>query len=474
MTTSQPLVPQAVTTARKELFLLAARSLADARAAREPGDRLASLVGTLATDDAWMGSFLGWARRQPALRVLALAATAEFLHTRLTAKIGTTAEARRLGREVLVRADDPGDLLAYLLDRYGRSIPKPIKQVAGEAAERLYDEHALATYDTPEAALRFAEVIALTHPKPVGKAQNDVFQYAALRLKRERPVPDSLPSLQARAELHAVQVAKRVRMLDRADAADVFARAAMSWEQVAIWLGGELNDKAWAAVLPSMSYRQRLKHLRNFEATGLPSEVADWLCADLAEESSVARGRTLPLEILATCRAVPGSRWSWALEQALGHALAQVPTLEGRTLVLVDRGAAMARQGNGLTRADAAAAFASALALRSPSVEVVQLGPTTGPVEVSGSLLESVARFGEPDGAHSVAQAVRGHVDGHRRVIVLTHPEAAVEAAEAVTVPGHEHVITEVNDGWFAAIPAIERARTGTWPFEETDVQARQ
>jgi hypothetical protein len=64
-----------------------------------------------------------------------------------------------------------------------------------------------------------------------------------------------------------------------------------------------------------------------------------------------------------------------------------------------------------------------------------------------------------------VAQALRTHVRGHDRVVVLTHPGAAVEAAEAVTVPGHEHIITDVNDAWFAAIPHIEMARTGTWPF---------
>ncbi|GAA3668787.1 hypothetical protein GCM10022224_036160 [Nonomuraea antimicrobica] len=44
-----------------------------------------------------------------------------------------------------------------------------------------------------------------------------------------------------------------------------------------------------------------------------------------------------------------------------------------------------------------------------------------------------------------------------------------------MTVPGHEHVITNVNDGWFAAIPAVERARAAAWPFEEeTHVQAVQ
>ncbi|TDD33378.1 TROVE domain-containing protein [Nonomuraea terrae] len=464
MTTPQPSV---VTAARSELFLLAARALADRRA-REPGDRLAGLVATLAADDAWMSAFIGWTRRQPALRLLALAAAAEYLRTRLTARLATSAEARRLGGEVLLRPEDPGDLLAYLIGRYGRSIPKPIKQAVADAAERLYDEHALAVHDTPRAAMRFAEVIALTHPEPSGKAQNDVFQYAARRLKRERPVPESLTTLRARAELHDLPAARRHRALERPDAAALFAVARMDWEQVAVWLGGEMTAKAWAVVLPSMTYRQRLTVLSALDGAGLSGEVANRLCAELADEISVRRGGALPLEILAACRAVPGSRWSAALERALEHALGQVPALEGRTLVLVDRGAAMARRDGGLTRADAAAAVAAALALRSPSVEAVQFGPAAGRVDIGGSLLESVDRFHEPAGDHPAAEAVRAHAGGHDRVIVLTHPDAAVEPA------GSWHVITDPGDGWFAAIPAIEQARVGACLFgKENDVQAR-
>lgn len=463
----------AMITARKELFLLAARALAGPPAGADPGDRLASLTAALVTDEIWVRAFLGWARRQAPLRRLALAATAEFLRARLTAGIGSAGETRRLAEEVLIRADDPGDLLDHLLVRYGRSIPEPIKHAAGEAAERLYDEHALAVHDTPDAAMRFAEVIARTRPRPVGKIQNDVFRYAFQRLKADSPIPESLVVLRSRAELLAVPAPRRVRMLDRPDSAELFAQAVMGWRQVEAWLGTEMTGKAWAAVLPSMSYRQRLACLRGFESAGLAADVADRVRAGLADPGAVARGGALPLEILAAYRTVPGSRWSRALEQALGHALAQVPVLEGRTLVLVDRCAAMAVQVAGLSRAEAAAAFAAALALRSPSVEVAEFGPVTGRVEMGGSVLESVERFQEPGGAHSVTWAVRDQVGEHDRVIVLTHPAAAAEAAGAMTVPGHQHVISDVNDGWFAAIPAIERARAAAWPFRATsDVRA--
>jgi hypothetical protein len=452
------------------LFLLAARTLAD-RDAQDLGDRVASLVGQLAfADDTWVRGLIDWTRPQPALRWFGIAIAVEFVHARLAAGLGTPGESRELIDTVLTRADEPGDLLAYWIRRHGRSIPKPVKAGVADAAERLYDEVALATYDTEDAAMRFAEVIALTHPKPIGKIQNEVFQHAALRRRGSHPVSESLTTLRARAQLHAVPADKRLRMLDRPDIAGVFVKAAMTWQQVCAWLGGTMTDKAWATVVPPMSYRDRLAHLRDFDKADLAGDVADWISADLAEKKSVTRGRALPVEILAAYRSVPSSRWSWALEQALDHALAQVPALSGRTLILVDRSKAMSGPvfaGSALTRADAAAVFGAALALRSSSVDLVECGQATGqvPIESGDRLIGAFGRFGEPGGAQTVAKALHEHVQGHDRVIVLTHPAAAVEAAEAVTVPGHEHIITDVSDAWFTAIPHIEMARTGAWPF---------
>ncbi|MEV4899061.1 hypothetical protein AB0K48_58030 [Nonomuraea sp. NPDC055795] len=434
--------------ARKELFLLAARALADEQA-REPGDRLATLVTGLAEDVAWMRDFLGWAREQPALRGFALATTVELVGAGRV----TNAEARQLVNEALVRADEPGRLLVYAFGRFGRSVPKPIKEGVAKAVERLYDERALAVHDTEDAPMRFAEVIAFTHPKPVGK-QTEVFQYAARRVKRPHPVPDALTSLRARAELHSIAPDKRARQLDRLDIADALVRAAMGPRDVAAWLGGGMSDKGWAAVVRSMSLTERLAHLTDFDAAGLAAEVADGVAADLADERSA-----LPVEIWNAYRRASNTRWSHALEKALRNAPARVPVLRGRTLVLVDRSTAMGEQ------ADAAVIFAGALALRSPSVELVRFGPDIEPIAAGATLLDTLERFGPRGDGQSVSQAVRGHVNDHERVIVLTHAAAAVEAAEAVTVPGHEHVITEVNDGWFAAIPVIELARSGAWPF---------
>ncbi|GAA1308236.1 RNA-binding protein [Planotetraspora silvatica] len=469
MTTPHPLAPS-ITTAKKELFLLAARTLAD-DSAQDPGDRFASLVDQLAVNEApWIRGLIDWTRRQPALRRFGIAVAVEFMHARMVAGLGAPGERRELIDNLLTRADEPGDLLAHWVRRHGHSIPKSVKAGVADAAARLYDEVALLTYDTEDAAMRFAEVIALTHPKPIGKIQNEIFQYAALRRRGSHPVPESLATLRARAQLEAVPPDRRLRTLDRPDAGGVFVRAAMNWHQVRDWLGGTMTDKAWAVVVPPMSYRERLAHLPDFDRAGLADEVADWISADLAAQKSVKRGRALPVEILTAHRSVPSSRWSWALEQALEHSLEQVPALPGRTLILVDRSEPMSAPVSAtspLTRADASAVFGAALALRSSSADLVECGRVTGPVQAGNGdlLIDTLARFAEPGGGQTVAQALREHVRGHDRVVVLTHPGAAVEAAEAVTVPGHEHIITDVSDPWFAAVPHIEMARTGAWPF---------
>jgi hypothetical protein len=157
MTTPHPLAPS-VTTAKKELFLLAARTLAD-DGAQDPGDRLASLVGQLAVTEApWVRGLIDWTRRQPALRRFGIAVVVEFVHARVAAGLGAPGERRALIDTLLTRADEPGDLLAHWVRRHGHAIPKPVRAGIADAAARLYDEIALATYDTEDAAMRFADV----------------------------------------------------------------------------------------------------------------------------------------------------------------------------------------------------------------------------------------------------------------------------------------------------------------------------
>ncbi|WP_433438398.1 TROVE domain-containing protein [Nonomuraea sp. CA-141351] len=456
-----------VETIKKEILLLAARALGDAHA-RVPSGRYMALATRLArTDEGWLIRMLGWMGRHAPLRNLRLATLAELAQARLeTGSAGT----RQLIDQCLHRADEPGELLAYWLQWYGRSLPQPVKRGIADAAARLYDELALATYDSPGAPLRFADVLSLTHPVPQGTRQAAVFRYAVARRRGDLDdIPASLSLLRARRALYQLPPARRPVLLERSGAARTLAEAAMTGATVRRWLLGTMTGPAWAAVVPSMSYRDRLTHLAAFDRDGMPDEIAHQVAEELAEPASVLRSGVTPLEVFTALRSVPGSRWSRALRLAMEVSPANIPVLPGRTLVVIDRGDLMAGPASaGLTRADTATVFGAALACRASHAQVVVLGTpvVTVTVRPGEPLLDVLDRFGEGvGGSASPAQVIRAHVTGQDRVVVLTHPDQAAEAAQAITGPGQEHVITDVTSGWFTAIPHVEMACTADWPF---------
>jgi hypothetical protein len=449
---------------RREMFLLVAQALAD-RDARVPTGRFADLVARLAvSDEVWLMRSIGWMTRHAELRRLRLAALAELAHA--WRQVNATG-ARKIIDRALQRADEPGELLAYWISRYGNAIPKPVKRGVADATVRLYDELALTTYDGPGAALRFADVLALTHPAPRGETQSAVFRHAVARRRGiTQVIPESMPLLRARRSLYQIATDRRVRLLERPDAGRTLSQAAMSWQTTERWLLGAMTGPAWAALLPSMPYQDRLDHLPDFDRTGVPDEIAGLVAAELAEPALVTRAGVTPLELFAALRAVPGSRWSRALRQAMNLATVNVPALPGRTLVVVDRTKPMAAAGAAgapLTRADAAAVFGGALALRATSADLIECGTATARIAnpPGTSLTRLLERFGPVGGAADIAGAVRDHLDGHDRIVILTHPDAARSAV----LPSQAHIITGVDRGWFIAIPHLEMARTGDWPF---------
>ncbi len=74
-----------------------------------------------------------------------------------------------------------------------------------------------------------------------------------------------------------------------------------------------------------MGYMALLRNLRNFDEAGVSDAVAGRVAERLADPAQVAKSRQLPMRFLSAYRAAPSLRWAWALEQAIAHALANVP-----------------------------------------------------------------------------------------------------------------------------------------------------
>ncbi|MBC2866458.1 TROVE domain-containing protein [Streptomyces mexicanus] len=489
--------------ARSELFLLAVSNMVSQQTFYESGadrdDRFARLVRELAVSDpSWTAGLLGWLRGEGNMRTASIVGAAEFVRARLAAGATGGPSNRRVVDSVLQRPDEPGELLAYWTAAYGRAVPKPVKRGIADAVRRLYHAKSLLKYDTASKGYRFGDILNLVHaaPDPDKPWQGELFRYALDRRHHPEAAvpPASIPVLAAHRDLMALPVERRRAVVTAPGGAERLAAAGITWEALAGWLQGPMDKAAWEAVIPSMGVMALVRNLRNFDEAGVSDEVAAQVAAKISDPEQVARSRQFPFRYLAAYRHAPSLRWSWALERALGHSLANVPALPGRTLVLVDRSGSMfwsqVSERSQLNRADAAAIFGTALALRAERADLVEFGTTSNAVAFrrGESVLKVLERFGNLGGTDTT-EAVRRHYRGHDRVLLVTDeqyaphrhgdPTACVPADVPVytwnlegyraghgpTGTGNRHTFGGLSDAAFRMVPLLEAARDTDWPW---------
>lgn len=489
--------------ARSELFLLAISNMVSQQTFYESGadrdDRFARLVRELAVaDPSWTAGLLGWLRGEGNMRTASIVGAAEYVHARLAAGATDGPSNRQVVDSVLQRPDEPGELLAYWTSVHGRAVPKPVKRGIADAVRRLYHAKSLLKYDTASKGYRFGDILNLVHasPDPDKPWQGELFRYALDR--RHHPdtavPPASIPVLAAHRELMALPVERRRAVVTEPGGAERLAAAGITWEALAGWIQGPMDKAAWEAVIPSMGAMALVRNLRNFDEAGVSDEVAAQVAARISDPQQVARSRQFPFRYLAAYRHAPSLRWSYPLEQALAHSLANVPALPGRTLVLVDRSGSMfwsqVSERSQLNRADAAAIFGTALALRAAHADLVEFGTTSNAVKFrkGESVLKVLDRFGNLGGTDTT-EAVRRHYRGHDRVLIVTDeqyapnhhgdPTAQVpahipvytwnlegyRAGHGPSGKGNRHVFGGLSDAAFRMVPLLESARNADWPW---------
>ena len=489
--------------ARSELFLLAVSNFVSQQTFYETGadrdDRFQRLVRELAvTDPEWTAGLLGWLRGAGNLRTASVVGAAEYVKAPLDAGASDGPSNRQVVASVLQRPDEPGELLAYWTAMYGRNVPKPVKRGVADAVRRLYHGKALLKYDTASKGYRFGDILNLVHaaPDPDKPWQGELFRHALDR--RHHPdtavPPASDHVLSAHRELMALPVEDRRAVVTAEGGAQRLAEAGMTWEALAGWLQGPMDKAAWEAVIPSMGTMALVRNLRNFDEAGVSDEVAERVAARISDPAEVARSRQFPFRYLAAYQHAPSLRWSYALERALGHSLANVPALPGRTLVLVDRSGSMfwsrLSDRSELTRADAAAIFGTALALRAERADLVEFGSTSDRVKFrrGESVLKVLDRFGDLGGTDTT-EAVRRHYKKHDRVLIVTDEQythhhqgdpteqipadvpvytwnlAGYRAGHGPSGTGNRHTFGGLSDAAFRMVPLIEASRDADWPW---------
>jgi hypothetical protein len=442
---------------------------------------------------------LSWLRGPEGnIRTAALVGAAEFVKARLRV---TSAAGKGLNRQVirnvLQRADEPGELLAYWTSRHGRKIPKPIKRGVADAAKRLYNEYTLLKYDTNSKGWRFADVIDMVRPEPVDDKQNALFRYAIERRhKRDNPIPDELQMIRANA---AVRSDDQVNVWLNSD---VLKAAGMTWEDALSAVGSKVDKgKLWESIIPSMGYMALLRNLRNFDESGVSDEVAQTAIERIQDPEQVAKSRQFPFRFYSAHNAAPSQRWGYALDKALTLSMSNLPEFKGRTLILVDTSGSM--QGTNYSEnsrvryVDNAALFGVALALRNPGADLrgFASGEFDHQVRKGGSVLREMERFtsriGEVGHGTDIAGAVARSLarKSYDRIVILTDMQTfggwhgGVGSQAPADVPiyafnlagyrttaiqsgtANRHEMGGVTDATFKMIPLLEAGRNADWPW---------
>lgn len=497
--------------AKSELYLLAVTNMVGEEtfheAAHDRDKRFEDLVRQVAREDhAWLMRMIPWLRNEANMRSASLVASAEAvkalleLHGANPPKDNDNAKgpARTMVDDACQRADEPAEFTAYWISKYGKGLPKPVKRGLGDAYRRLLNERSLLKYDSKGDAVRIGDVIELTHPSPDAAKhwQGDLFEHAIDRRHDredlEDPASARLKTITARKELTSMDAEQKAAVLASDDAAEKLREAGMTWEATAGWKQGKMDGATWEKQIPSMGYMALIRNLRNFDDAKISEEAASQVALKLANADEVRKSRQFPFRFLAAYKNA-GLRWAWPLEQALNMSLENVPELKGRTLVLVDRSGSMfggISEKTQLNRADSAALFGSALALRAENATLVEFGTSYREMSFrkGDSVLKLVDRFTSMGGTYT-AQAVAATYRAHDRVVVLTDEQAAYSGAWNVyaSVPdkipvytwnlagyrygsapsggSNRHTFGGLTDQAFRLIPLLEAGKNGDWPF---------
>lgn len=486
--------------AKSELFLLAVSDFAGEGSFYEGKDarnaRLSDLSRKVTLEDLdWTTRFVNWLRQEANMRSVAIVVALEGAKALNDAK---QPGGRPLVAAALHRADEPGEALAYWFANFGRKVPKSVKRGIADGATASFNEYSLGKYDSKSRGFRFGDVIDLVHPTPKGEKQSALFKYA---LDRRRDasvdVPEVLATLTARKAFLAKSPDEVRALVNSGDAVDALKGAGLTWENLSGAVAGGMDAKAWEAVIPSMGYMALLRNLRNFEEAGVSSTVLGQVAARLSDPEEVAKSRQLPMRFLSAHKATQSSlRFGFPLEQALEFSLANVPALDGNTLILVDRSGSMFythSDKSQMSFADTAAIFGTALAKRANKATLVQFGSSSSvvPVRKSDSVLAVLGRYTDLGGTDT-AGAVRSHLTPeYTRVIILTDEQAyggyyGYGGDPLATVPANVPVYTwnlagyakgqsasgsnrytfgGLSDASFSTIEMIERGVNANWPF---------
>lgn len=484
--------PALVRDAKSELFLLAVTNMVREDTFYETAgtrdSRFTVLIDKVTHEDPeWMQRFIPWLRHAGLMRSASVVAAAEYI------KAGGP-NGRTLIANTLARGDEPAELLAYWTQQYGRSYPMALKRGVGDAVGSLYNEYSALKYDGQSREWRMGDVIELTHPKPADHHQSVLYKYLLDQRHHSDGDPDgrSLKTLKAHERLMAVPVEQRREFWQHPANQDLISAAGVNWEWLSSWIPGGMDKTAWEGMIPHMGYMALLRNLRNFDEVDISTQLASYVAERIADPVQVAKSRQFPYRFWSAYKAA-GETWQGPLATALQHSTSNVPTFDGRTLVLTDTSGSM-QQGtsanSSIAHYEVAALFAAALTAKN-EVGLVSFATTSSPIWMEEdtsvlSVMRSVAAHNGQDGhGTDIGQGLRHYnADLHDRVVVFSDMQTRVPSFAKPDCPVYifntggyratPYAVGENNtyelggfsDAAFKMIPLLERGQDAGWPWE--------
>jgi len=265
---------------------------------------------------------------------------------------------RRWTPEIIRRADEPAEAIAYWVKRHGaigaggpkggeHAFPNCLAKGLADALRR-FDEYQFAKYDR-DGSVKLRDVLRIVRPKPRSDAEAALYRY----LVRGELDATHLPKLAAKAAL------LRKEAFD-AEARELAAKAHATWEVVTSKFG--TSAEVWNSLhLPFMA---GIRNLANLMRNGA-DEALDRVIAMLRDPNHVRRSKQLPFRFLSAYRAIdPAEADAYGFRQtaeadqriaghprraavleaivsALESSVANLPHLGGVTFVTADNSGSM-------------------------------------------------------------------------------------------------------------------------------------
>jgi len=210
---------------------------------------------------------------------------------------------KKWAASIIKRADEPAELMSYVINRFGRNAATSNNQLKKGIAASLdkFNEYQFAKYNRSN-AIKLKDVLRICHPK-----HKDIYKKI---IENTLETPDTWEVLISNPESKGFKTKKE------------------AWEYLVN------NNK--------LGYMAMLRNIRNLIKEDVSQATLDKALNFISDKQAVLKSKQLPFRFLSAYREIEGSKKiSTALETALEHSIENIPKLSGTTFISADTSGSM-------------------------------------------------------------------------------------------------------------------------------------